>query len=180
MIHFCQRLEADECQQTPTLQLWLSMDERVRSRQRVTLSDGSEAGLFLPRGTVLKEGDILKAETGELAKVFAKAESLSVVSSSDPLLLARACYHLGNRHVPLQITQGQCCYLHDHVLDEMIKGLGLTVSYRQDKFQPEAGAYGGSAHGHSHRNSHGNSHAHSHGNSHGHSHEHAHDHSHDH
>jgi urease accessory protein len=91
---------------------------------------------------------------------------VSDVSSPDAVLLARAAYHLGNRHVPLQIERGALRYQHDHVLDEMVAALGLQVTPRTAAFEPEGGAYVG---GHSH------SHSHSHGNGHGHSHSHSHD-----
>ncbi|EPG7577534.1 urease accessory protein UreE [Providencia huaxiensis] len=132
------------------LSLCLTMDERTKSRLKVTLSDGQEAGLFLPRGTVLKEGDILATEEGELVTIEAAKEQVSTVYSDDPLLLARVCYHLGNRHVPLQIEAGWCRYFHDHVLDDMARGLGATVSVGLEKYQPEPGAYGGSSGGHHH------------------------------
>ena len=82
--------------------------------------------------------------------IRAAAETVSEVRCNDPLQLARACYHLGNRHVPLQIEAGLLRYQHDHVLNEMVQGLGLEVSVRQAPFEPEPGAYGGSTHGHSH------------------------------
>ncbi|UPS62209.1 MULTISPECIES: urease accessory protein UreE [Providencia] len=132
------------------LSLCLTMDERTKSRLKVTLSDGQEAGLFLPRGTVLKEGDILATEEGELVTIEAAKEQVSTVYSDDPLLLARVCYHLGNRHVPLQIEAGWCRYFHDHVLDDMARGLGAIVSVGLEKYQPEPGAYGGSSGGHHH------------------------------
>ncbi|QQE92603.1 urease accessory protein UreE [Providencia rettgeri] len=132
------------------LSLCLTMDERTKSRLKVTLSDGQEAGLFLPRGTILKEGDVLATETGEFVTIEAAKEQVSTVYSDDPLLLARVCYHLGNRHVPLQIEAGWCRYFHDHVLDDMARGLGATVSVGLEKYQPEPGAYGGSSGGHHH------------------------------
>lgn len=147
--------------------LTLPYERRIISRQRVTLDDGSDAGLFLPRGTVLQDGDYLKATSGEVVVVKAANETVSSLYCDDPLLLARACYHLGNRHVPLQITQGMIRYQHDHVLDDMLHGLGLHVLVEQASFEPEPGAYGG-GHGHSHDHDHPHDHAHSH------SHEHAH------
>ncbi|WP_272677779.1 urease accessory protein UreE [Providencia sp. PROV019] len=136
------------------LSLCLTMDERTKSRLKVTLSDGQEAGLFLPRGTILKEGAILATEEGELVTIEAAKEQVSTVYSDDPLLLARVCYHLGNRHVPLQIEAGWCRYFHDHVLDDMARGLGATVSVGLEKYQPEPGAYGGSSGGHHHHHHH--------------------------
>lgn len=139
------------------LSLTLPHERRIISRQRVTLDDGSEAGLFLPRGSSLQHGDVLQSDQGELIRVQAAPEKVSTLYCDDPWLLARACYHLGNRHVPLQIMQGLIRYQHDHVLDEMLHGLGLHVVVEQAPFEPEAGAYGA---GHLH--SHGHDHAHSH------------------
>ncbi len=129
------------------LTLCLTMQERTKSRLKVTLDDGTEAGLFLPRGTVLKEYDIVESEDGIQATVTAAEETVSTVYSDDSLLLAKACYHLGNRHVPLQVEAGWCRYLHDHVLDDMVQRLGLHVKVEQAKYQPEPGAYGGSSAG---------------------------------
>lgn len=135
--------------------LTLPYERRIISRQRVTLDDGADAGLFLPRGTVLHDGDHLKAETGEVLRIKAANETVSTLYCDDPLLLACAAYHLGNRHVPLQISRGLLRYQHDHVLDEMLCGLGLHVAVESAPFEPEPGAYGGSHdHGHSHEHVH--------------------------
>ncbi len=128
--------------------LTLAYERRIISRQRVALDDGSDAGLFLPRGTVLYAGDILRAETGELVLIQAALEQLSTVYCDDLLLFARVCYHLGNRHVPVQITAGVIRYQHDHVLDEMVHLLGLNICVESASFQPEAGAYAGQTHSH--------------------------------
>ena len=130
--------------------LTLPLESRLKSRLRVILDDGREAGLFLPRGTILHDGDCLIAEDGTRVLVRAAAETVSEASCDDPHLLARACYHLGNRHVALQIEPGLLRYLHDHVLDEMLKGLGLLVTVKQSPFEPESGAYGDQQHGLSH------------------------------
>ena len=94
--------------------------------------------------------DLLASVDGTIVVVRAAAEPVSEVRCDDPLLLARACYHLGNRHVPLQIEPGFVRYQHDHVLDEMLQGLGLSVAVCQAPFEPEPGAYGGHGHSHSH------------------------------
>ena len=140
-----------------TTSVTLPIDIRVKSRARVTLNEGREAGLMLPRGLLLRGGDMLATEDGsEIIEVIAAPESVSVVRCADPFLLARACYHLGNRHVPLQIMPGELRYHHDHVLDDMVRLLGLEVTFATLPFEPEAGAYASDAHSHSH------SHAHSH------------------
>jgi len=142
-------------------ELTLTLDQRVRSRLRVRLDDGREAGLFLPRGLQLREGECLRAESGEIVRVRAAPEPVSSVYCDDPLLLARACYHLGNRHVPLQIGPGLLRYQHDHVLDDMLRGLGLEPVFEEAAFDPEPGAYGeGHAHQHGHDHGHGQGHAH--------------------
>ena len=152
MIEINQRAAAG----TPvTTTVTLPIDKRIKSRLRVTLDDGREAGIFMLRGESLQHGDKLLSTEGEAIEVKAAPETLSVVSSEDQLLFARACYHLGNRHVPVQITfevkdkvaKGSVSYLHDHVLDDMLLGLGLTVETLSAPFNPEPGAYGG---GHSH------------------------------
>ena len=126
----------------------LTLDQRVRSRLRGTLDDGREAGIFLERGESLKNGDCLVSEERIAVLVKAAREPVSTVFSLDPQLLARACYYLGNRHVALQIEPGRLRYLQDHVLDEMVRGLGLEVVVEEAPFEPESGAYGGPAHAH--------------------------------
>jgi urease accessory protein len=128
----------------------LTFDQRQRSRLRVRLDDGREAGILLPRGETLRDGDLLTGDHRVVVQVRAAPEPLSTAASDDPLLLARACYHLGNRHVALQIEPGRLAWLHDHVLDDMVRGLGLTVMLEEVPFEPESGAYGGHAHGHGH------------------------------
>lgn len=134
--------------------LTLAFDLRQRSRLRTRLDNGEEAALYLQRGLVLRDGDCLCTADGFTAIVRAAPELVSTVHSDDPTLMARACYHLGNRHVPLQVANGWARYLHDHVLDEMVRGLGLTVISEQAPFEPEAGAYGKTGDGdvpHNHR-----------------------------
>ena len=128
----------------------LTWAQRTRSRLRVSLDDGRAAGILLPRGSSLRDGDGLESEEGLRVRVLAAPEPLSRAHSADPLLLARACYHLGNRHVALQIEADRLSYLHDHVLDDLVRGLGLSVSVVSGPFEPEPGAYGRSSHGHGH------------------------------
>ena len=145
MIYLTAKLEASR---EATATLTLPWEKRIRSRLRVVLDDDTEAGLLLPRGTVLHDGDLLTSDNGDVVRIRAADETLSSVTSHDPLTLARACYHLGNRHTPIEITSGGIRYCFDPVLDEMIRGLGLTVSHDQAPFDPEAGAYGGGHHHH--------------------------------
>lgn len=154
--------------------LTLPFELRQKSRLRVTLDDGREAGLVLSRGHILRGGDCLQAEDGSIIAIVAGNEPVTTVTHNNPTELARAAYHLGNRHVALQVGDGWLRYLADHVLDEMVASLGLVIQHEQAPFEPESGAY----HGHGGNHDHGHSHAHSHDESH--SHEHSHDHSHGH
>lgn len=147
MLELIQRVTDGE----PTTTLTLPLEKRVRSRLRVTLDDGNEAGVFLERGEVLRDGDLIASADGLVVQICAAAEGLSEVCCDEPLLFARACYHLGNRHVPLQILNDVLRYQHDHVLDDMLKGLGLTPIFVEAPFEPEPGAYGG---GHRHDHAH--------------------------
>ncbi|WP_407302408.1 urease accessory protein UreE [Raoultella planticola] len=150
-----------------TASLTLPIDVRVKSRIKVTLNDGREAGLLLPRGLLLRGGDVLSNEDGsEFVQIIAADEGVSVVHCDDPFTLAKACYHLGNRHVPLQIMPGELRYHHDHVLDDMLRQFGLEVTFAQLPFEPEAGAYASESHGHSHGHSHDHDHDHHHEHSH--------------
>lgn len=144
---------APQASDAPKHTLTLPYERRIISRQKVTLDQGGEAGLFLVRGASLQHGDLLKAENGDLVQVQAALETVSSLYCTDRLLFARACYHLGNRHVPLEIRDGRLRYLHDHVLDDMLLGFGLKVVVEQATFEPEAGAYAASGHAHSHRHS---------------------------
>jgi urease accessory protein len=129
--------------------LILPFDRRRVSRQLVTLADGREAGLFLPRGTVLRGGDLLEAEDASFVQVVASPEAVLLVKAQDTLTLMRATYHLGNRHVPVEIGDGYLKLEYDYVLKEMLIRLGVTVTEQMASFEPEAGAYGG-GHRHSH------------------------------
>ena len=109
-----------------------------------------------------QDGDLIISDDGKtLVEIKAATETVSTVKCNDPLLLAKACYHLGNRHVPLQINATTLHYQHDHVLDEMVKGLGLEVICEDAPFEPEPGAYGGGGH-HSHGDDYEHPHDHSH------------------
>jgi len=141
----------------PSDTLTLPFELRQRSRLVAALESGRRIALALPRGHVLRGGALLQAEDGSVIGVRAADEELSVVRSSDPAALVRAAYHLGNRHVALQIEDGALSYLHDHVLDDMLRGLGLEPRVEQRPFEPEAGAYG---RGHHHE--HGSEHHHQH------------------
>ena len=134
--------------------LTLPIEQRVRSRLRVTLDDGRDAGLFLPRGTLLRGGDRLGGKNGLVIEIIAADEPVSTVYCDDLARLARAAYHLGNRHVPLQVEHGWLRYQHDHVLDDMLRQMDLQPVTEQAPFEPEAGAYQQAAHTHTHSHEH--------------------------
>lgn len=129
-------------------QLVLPFDRRQKSRLRVELASGTEAALFLERGTVLRGGDLLQADDDRVVQVVAADEPVLRVTAATPRELARAAYHLGNRHVPLEVGEGWLRLEQDHVLQEMLLGLGVQVEGQMAPFEPEAGAYGG---GHRHQ-----------------------------
>ena len=134
----------------PDAFLSLPIDSRIKSRLKVVLDDGRDAGMFLPRGHILRGGEQLKSNCGLVVEVKAAPEKVSTVYCTDLHLLTRVAYHLGNRHVPLQVEFGWVRYQHDHVLDEMVEGLGAPVVIEQAPFEPESGAYGGRSGGHHH------------------------------
>lgn len=146
----------------PSAYLTLPLDQRLKGRLRAQLEDGREIGLFLARGPIMRGGDLLQCVDGTVVQVKAAEEPVSVVIAEDAHLLARACYHLGNRHTPLQILNGELRYQHDHVLDQMLHKLGLQVNCARLPFEPEPGAYGehGSDHSHGHSHAQGQIHAH--------------------
>jgi len=139
--------------QTAEACLILPFESRQKSRLRARLDTGEEVGLMLERGTLLRGGDCLLDADGRVIEVIAAPETVSVVAAEDPWDLARAAYHLGNRHVSLQVAGRTLRYLHDHVLDGMVRGLGFMVSVDELPFEPEAGAYSHSGAGNAHHHS---------------------------
>ncbi|AYH46196.1 urease accessory protein UreE [Azoarcus sp. DN11] len=134
-----------------TEKLELDFSYRTKSRLRAQLVSGEEVGLFLPRGTILRGGQKLLGRDGRLVEVVAAPEDLLEARCANALALARAAYHLGNRHVAVEVgADGAGEWLRiqaDHVLEGMLAGLGATVAALRAPFEPEAGAY---AHGHQH------------------------------
>ncbi len=128
-------------------QLVLPFEKRQRSRLRTRLASGEDVLLLLERGSILRGGDCLRASDGRVIGVVAADESVMTVRAASPVDLARAAYHLGNRHVPLQVGEGWLRLEQDHVLRDMLTGLGVMVTDEVAPFEPEAGAYGG---GHRH------------------------------
>lgn len=145
----------------------LSFDLRQKSRIRVTLQSGTEAALYMQRGTILRGGDFLQAESGEIIEVIAADQAVMKVTATTSKSLTRAAYHLGNRHVPLEIGDGWLKLETDSVLKDMLLGLGVQVEELQAPFEPESGAYaGGGGHHHHHDDEHSHDHVHEHGHSH--------------
>lgn len=138
----------------PYGELVLPFDLRIRSRLRTRLASGEEAVLKTERGAVLRGGDCLRAEDGRVVRVVAGAEKLMHVICADRFELTRAAYHLGNRHVAVEIGDGFLRIAADHVLGEMLLGLGAKVEELEAPFEPESGAYGG-GHGHHDEAGHG-------------------------
>ena len=180
----------------------LDWDVRQKSRFDATDSHGRQLGVFLPLGTAVRGGDVLVAEDGSLIRVLAAPQPVMTIrhcgehgSSFD---LMRAAYHLGNRHVPIELKPDHLKIEPDHVLADMLRAMHLIVKAADAPFEPEGGAYaaghggehhhGGHGHGHDHGSDHGDNHSHDaahdhaspveHGPGHGHAHEHAHSHSH--
>ena len=127
--------------------LQLPFEQRQKSRLRARLVSGEEVALALLRGEVLRGGDLLLASDGRVVEVVASPEQLLHVECDSPQALARAAYHLGNRHVPVQVGDGWLRLAADHVLEHMLQGLGARTSPVEAPFEPEAGAYGGHMHG---------------------------------
>lgn len=149
----------------------ITLDHEARHRRRVALTaDGGTAFLLdLDRATVLDDGDAVKLEDGRLVQVRAAPERLIEIRTENPLRLMKVAWHIGNRHVAAEITAEALYIAHDHVLLEMVRGLGATASVVERPFRPERGAYEGHDGGHAHDHDH--SHGHSHGHRHGHDHD---------
>ena len=169
----------------------LDWDVRQRSRFETTDSLGRSIGVFLPRGSVLRGGDVMVADDGSLLRVVAAQQSLMQVrhcaEHGSAFDLLRAAYHLGNRHIALELQADRLLLEPDHVLGDMLRQMHLIVTDVSTAFEPESGAYAATphAHGHSQAHAHGHAHSHSHGQQHvaeqlrpdpGHAHGHGHEH----
>ncbi len=180
----------------------LDWDVRQKSRFDTTDSLGRHLGVFLPRGTLLRGGDVLVVEDGSMVRVLAAAQAVLRISAcpkhGSPFDLTRAAYHLGNRHVPIELKPDHLKIEPDHVLADLLRAMHLIVNTVDEAFEPEGGAYsaathaghhhGGHDHGdeehgdHSHAKAPASAHVHGPncGHDHGHDHSHDHGHSHDH
>lgn len=159
----------------------LDWDVRQKSRFDATDSQGRTLGVFLPRGTAVRGGDVLVAEDGSLIRVVAAAQPVLVVTHctqhGTPFDLLRAAYHLGNRHVQLELKPDHLKLEPDHVLADMLRQMHLIVNEASAAFEPEGGAYAAGGHGHHGHDHHDHGHDHAHDHDHGHGHDH---HGHDH
>ncbi|MFT3717609.1 urease accessory protein UreE [Pseudorhodoferax sp.] len=149
----------------------LDWDIRQKSRFDAVDSLGRQIGVFLPRGSVVRGGDVLVAEDGSLVRVLAAPQDVLRITHctahGTPFDLTRAAYHLGNRHVPIELQPDHLKIEPDHVLADMLRAMHLIVTPSVEAFEPEGGAYGAQGHGHEH------GHAHEHEHEHGHDHAHA-------
>ncbi len=152
----------------------LDWDVRQKSRFDATDSQGRTLGVFLPRGTVVRGGDVLITQDGSLLRVIAAAQPVLRITACtdhhhghahDPAFdLMRAAYHLGNRHVPIELRPDHLKIEPDHVLAEMLRSMHLNVAEVKEPFEPEGGAYAaGHGGGHAHEHGHGHDHGHDHG-----------------
>ena len=150
----------------------LDWDTRQKSRFDVTDSQGRQLGVFLPRGAVVRGGDVLVAEDGSLVRVQAAPQAVLRITAcaehGSPFDLTRAAYHLGNRHVPIELQPDHLKIEPDHVLADMLRAMHMTVVAVSEPFEPENGAYGdhgasSHGHGHGHAHEHGHSHEQGHG-----------------
>ncbi len=137
----------------------LDWDTRQKSRFDAVDSLGRRLGVFLPRGTVVRGGDVLVAEDGSMIRVQAAEQPVLLITAcpehGSAFDLIRAAYHLGNRHVPIELQPDHLKIEPDHVLADMLRAMHLIVRDVNGSFEPEAGAYGASGHGHSHGHDHG-------------------------
>ncbi len=128
----------------------LEHDQRDKGRLRLISESGVEVRLFLERGKPLLVGEYLKSNCGKIVQVKGAVETVAHASCDDWHTFARACYHLGNRHVKIQVGERWLRIKPDHVLEEMIHLLGLVISHEQAVFEPESGAYSQGGHHHEH------------------------------
>ena len=152
----------------------LDWDVRQKSRFEATDSMDRQIGVFLPRGTLVRGGDVLVAEDGSLVRVIAAPQPVLVITHCSehgaPFDLLRAAYHLGNRHVPIELKPNHLKIEPDHVLAAMLRSMHLIVIEQLTTFEPEGGAYGAQAsHAHGQHHDHGPNHDHGHDH-HGHGH----------
>jgi len=156
--------------------LELPFEKRQKSRFKTRLVSGEEVGVMLPRGEILRGGDLVTTSDGRIIEVIAQLEKVLHVEGKSAGSLAKIAYHLGNRHVPVEVGDGYLRLGDDYVLERMLEGLGAKVSHTNAPFEPEAGAYGGAGHEHGAAKIHDHHDDHNHDHAHGADHAHGHDH----
>jgi urease accessory protein len=143
-------------------ELTLPYELREKSRLRATLNSGEEAAVFMQRGSVLRDGDLLRGDDGRVVRICAAPEATCRVECGDAGTLLRCAFHLGNRHTQVQVAgtveRPFMRIRHDSVLKEMLEGVGATVTNEDAPFEPESGAYGDAGGGHAHGHGHGHAH----------------------
>jgi urease accessory protein len=183
MIHFSKLVRQGQGLAKPLLNrahsVSLDWDVRQKSRFETTDSSGRSVGVFLPRGTTVRGGDVLVGADGSLLQVQAAPQAVLRITfdaaHGTPFDLTRAAYHLGNRHVPIELQADHLKIEPDHVLADMLRAMHLKVDAVKESFEPESGAYGdhgGHHHGHDHAHDHGTAHKHGHGHGLDHAHQH--------
>ena len=136
------------CHQAVGETVVLNHEQRSKGRLRMFSQSGEELGLFLERGQTLQVGEYLKSTCGKIIRIEGAAETVAHASCDDWKTFSRACYHLGNRHVKIQLGERWLRFCPDHVLEEMVHLLGLVVTHEEAVFDPESGAYKQVVHGH--------------------------------
>jgi len=149
-------------------QLRLPFASRQNTRLRAKLVSGEEVNLALPRGEILRGGDLVSASDGRVIEVLAESEKVLHAECADAARLAKAAYYFGNQHVPVQVGDGFLRLAADGAVEEALQKMGVTVTYKEAPFEPEPFAYAGDDHDHSHE------HGHNHDHDHGHDHDHVH------
>ncbi|WP_019673220.1 urease accessory protein UreE [Psychrobacter lutiphocae] len=182
MLELTKRLETKDKEGEVLDTLTLPYELRIRGRLKATTDKGQEVGLFLDRGPVLNDGDLLESSCGKVIQVRAADEPVVTAYIENGLPLGKLCYHLGNRHVTLAIGSDSddrywVRFPPDHVLEELAELLGATLERHEAPFDPESGAYAQTGLGHSHAHGHEHSH-HEHNHNEGHSHHGDHNHAH--
>ncbi len=145
----------------------LDFDHRHRRRLRMQGEGGLDFLLDLPEAVAIRDGDGLLLEDGRIVAVRASDEPLLEIRARDALHLVRLAWHLGNRHLPVQIEADRLLIREDHVIEAMLQSLGAVTAHVAAPFDPEGGAYDGGGHGHHHDDG---DHSHAHGHHHDHDH----------
>jgi urease accessory protein len=166
MIRATKVFAAEKWSHVATDRVVLDYDRRHRRRFAMTGEKGTEFLLDLPEAAALRDGDGLLLEDGRIVEVKAAPEPLAEITAMDGAHLLRLAWHLGNRHLPTQLMGDRLRIRHDHVIEEMLTGLGAKVAGVTAPFDPEGGAYG-QAHDHAHHDRDDHGHGHSHGHGHG-------------